>query len=335
LGIGLPKKRHRASSFESAEMKILIVKYNYITEGLEEELLKRGHEVTSKKIINENDIRNNDVIVVWQETPMGGARQLVGWGKTFKKKTILLQHGSLQNYKFRMSEPFNENLLSDVICVWGEDDKKRLLELGVEENRIKVTGSPVFRHLKPRVPHKGKTILFIPEHGDEDTAENLCMAVTIRKLKIPIITKLLIPNSDNFESYNNEKIDPGWYDNPVISDRFDKDHLDVCADVISKADVVVGLSESTTGIMAEALDIPVICADVWIPKAYHGDARYMNYQRPYTNACTRVKIDKLNDAIKYAIKHPEHLRKEREKVVEDNGGNIKEPIIKICDVICE
>lgn len=315
-------------------MKILIVKYNYITEGLEEELLKRGHKVTSKKITNKNEIKNHDVLVVWQETMMGGARQLIGWAKTFEKKTVLLQHGAFQDFRFRMSEPFNENLLSDVVCVWGEDDKKRLLELGVEENKIKVTGSSVFQHLKPRVPHN-KTILFVPEHGDEDNAENICMAGVIRKLKIPIITKLLIPNSKNTDSYDKEKIDPDWYDNPVISDRFDKDHLDICADVLSKADVVVGLSESTMGIMAEALDIPVVCADIWIPKAYHGDERYKNYQRPYTNACVRVKIDKLNDAIKYVLKHPEHLRKERRQVVEANGGNIKDPIKKVCDVICE
>jgi len=316
-------------------MKILIVKYNYITEGLEEELLKRGHRVTCKKIVSQDDIKDNDVLVVWQETIMGGARQLVGWAKAFGKKTILLQHGALQDYRFRMSEPFNENLLSDIVCVWGEDDKKRLLELGVKEDRIRVTGSMIFQHLKPRVPHKGKVILFVPEHGDEDSAENLCVAGVIRKLKIPIITKLLIPNPKNTESYDKENINPEWYDNPVISDRFDKNHLDICADVLSKADVMVGLSESTTGIMAEALDIPVVCADVWIPKAYHKDERYMNYQRPYTNACVRVKIDKVNDAIKYALKHPEHLRTERRQVVEANGGNIKDPIKNICDVICQ
>jgi len=314
-------------------MKILIIKYNYITEGLEEELLKRGHQVTSKKTIHPREIKKHDVMVIWNETVLGGSRELVAIAKSLGKKTVLLQHGGFQNYKFRISEPFNENLLSDVICVWGERDKKNLLELGVPENRIFITGSPIFKHLKPKVPHE-KTIVFATEHGNEDIPENLCIAGTIRKLGINTITKLLIPNEQNIESYDVPTNNPKWYDNPVASDRFDENHLDICAEVLSKADVVVSLSESTFGLMAEALDIPVVCADVWIPKAYHGDERYLNYYRSYSEACTKVKIDKLNDAIKYALKHPKHLREERKKAVEESGGNIKDSVKNICDVIC-
>jgi hypothetical protein len=100
------------------------------------------------------------------------------------------------------------------------------------------------------------------------------------------------------------------------------------ADVLSKADVVVGISESTFELLAEYLDIPVVIADIWVPKSCQGDPRYKEFKLEYSNACTKVKdMSKFEDAIRYAIKHPEHLRAERKQVAIDDGGvNIEDPV---------
>jgi hypothetical protein len=45
-------------------------------------------------------------------------------------------------------------------------------------------------------------------------------------------------------------------------------------------------------------------------------------------------MGKLNDAIYYALKHPEHLREERRKIIVDDGGfglNALENIINVIE----
>lgn len=301
------------------KLNIVLFDFNNILTDVAEELAKRGHNILSGQVTDEM-VKKADVIVLWNETPMGGWDK---WVKSLKgKRTVLMQHG--RRGTSRIYPPFNEPLKSNVICAWGENDRKRLTSAGVSPEKIKVTGTTIFSHLKPRIPHEGINVVFSPEHWDIDVAENFIVNSQLAKLRgVNVITKCL--TGEHTE---------GVYPNPVWSDRRSDDHLDIAIDVLRKADVVVAVSESTFELLAQALDIPVVIADIWTPKACGGDERYRLYTREYSNACTRVKdMSKLNDAIMFAIKNPEHLREERKKIVIDDGGTNLDSLQEIIKVI--
>lgn len=305
-------------------MKILLLGFNGILDDVEQRLREQGHEILPRDG-QDKTWQSADRIVVWQETEMAGWKN---WIRKVQKKgilVILMQHG--RRGTSRIYPPFNEELISDRVCVWGEEDKKRLMSCGVAEDRIYVTGTPVLRHTKPKVKHDGINVVFSPEHWDEDVVENIIVAGALRKVKgINVISKLL-------EGEHN----PREYDNPVVSNRNKPGHLDICIETLQKADVVVAISESTFELLAEIMDIPVIIADIWMPKACAGDDRYKDYHREYSPACERVKdLDKLGDVIKKHVSNPQLLEKQRrEWAILDGGMDIQDPVEEIIKVICK
>lgn len=308
-------------------MRIAILRWNSLTFDLERELERRGHKVFTSKNISEDDLGKFDVVVNWNESEATGqtkwtGRKYVEFCKKLGIKTVLLQVG--RRGSARIYPPFNEKILSDKVCLWGEGDKRRLLEVGTPEDKLVVTGTPIFKYLKPREKHEGINIVFNPEHWDNDVVENQIVAGSLRKLKgVKITTKLL--EEEHFTNI---------YDNPVLSNRHSEEHLEICANVLKTADLVVGISESTFELMAEILDIPVIIADIWMPKSCKGDKMYMDYKREYSNACELVKFDKLNEIIYKRLKHPEYLKEERRQIsIEDGGINLKDPVSEIIKVI--
>lgn len=308
-------------------LKIAILRWNNLTYDIEKELEKRGHEVFTSRNITKNDLTKFDVVVNWNESEATGqtdmnGREYVKYCKNLGIKTVLLQVG--RRGSSRIYPPFNEEILSDKVCLWGEGDKKRLIDMGTPEEKLFITGTPIFKHLQSREKHGGINVVFNPEHWDDDVVENQIVAGYLRKLKgIKITTKLL--KDEHFTNI---------YDNPVITNRHIEGHLEKCAEVLKTADLVIGISESTFELMAEILDIPVIIADIWIPKACKGDERYKDYKREYSNACELVKIDKLNETIYKRLKHPEVLREERKQIsILDGGINIIDPISEIIKII--
>ncbi|OFW54465.1 MAG: hypothetical protein A2163_07160 [Actinobacteria bacterium RBG_13_35_12] len=301
--------------------KILIFRWNNLTFDIEKELEKRGHKVFATHRIERKDIKNFDVMVGWNESESSGGADYVRYAKLLGMKTVLLQHG--RRGSSRIYPPFNEPYLSDKVCVWGQRDYDKFLEIGTPKEKLVITGTPIFQYLK-RFPHKGINIVFSPEHWDIDVDENIIVAAQLRKLKgVNIISKLL--KGEHNESY---------YDNPIVSSRLEEGHLQICAKVLSQADIIVGISESTFELMAEILDIPVVIMDTWIPKSCDKDERYKKYKREYSNACKRTGIEKLNETIYQQLKHPEELRNQRIKVAREEAGiEIENPTKNICDVI--
>lgn len=308
-------------------MKILLFNWNHILTDVEAELIKLGHIILPHT--GEDKVaKQADVIVVWNEVDLSKNRTWVEKQLKRGKRVVLIQHG--RKGTSRIFPPFNETLISDVVCCWGEDDKKRLMEVGTPEDRIKVVGTTIFSHLKPRVSHEGYNVVLSPEHWDGEVIENLWVADELRKLKsgwfekkIKVITKGL---------KNETKTE--WYQNLIVSNRSSADHLEIVADVLSTADLVVGISESTFELLAQSLDIPVVIADCWIPKACGGDERYREYRRIYSDAVVKVPLEKLNQTIKLHLKHPELLKEERAKIViADGGTDIANPLQEIIKVI--
>lgn len=318
MGAGLSTSRRGKGS--KSKLNIVLFDFNNILTDVADELQQRGHTLLGGNVTTEM-IDKADVIVLWNETPMGGWDT---WVKQLKgKRTVLMQHG--RRGTSRIYPPFNEPLKSDVICAWSENDRKRLEGAGVSPEKIKVTGTTIFNHLKPKKPHKGINVVFSPEHWDIDVAENFIVKAELEKLKgAKVITKCLI-----------DEHTVGVYPNPVWSDRRSREHIDIFTEVLREADVVVAVSESTFELCAQAMDIPVVIADIWTPKACNGDEKYRLYTREYSNACTRVKdMSKLNDTIMWHVKHPEFLREERKQIAIDDGGinlNALEEIIKVIE----
>lgn len=300
-------------------MRILVQNFNNILTDVIVELKKRGHKVTE----NPDDYKKTDVVVIWNEIDVLGWRDWIEKARKAGNRIVLVQHG--RRGTSRIFPPFNEKLVSDVVCSWGENDKDRLISCGVDPKKIVVTGTPIFKNLKPRVKHDGFNVVFSPEHWDVDVLENTIVASTLRKLKgAKVITKVL--KGEHMISL---------YENVISSNRHMSDHFEIVAEVLSQADLIVAISESTFELCAEILDIPVIIADIWKPKACNGDDRYIDYHREYSNACTRVKdMSKMNETILYQLKHPEVLREERKRIAElDGGTNIKDSLLEICNVI--
>lgn len=304
-------------------MNILIFDWNSVLTDVKIELERRGHTLLPLDGTLAT-AESCDRVILWQETGHAGWRDFILRLQELGKKVILVQHG--RRGTSRIYPPFNESLVSNLVCSWSENDKKRLMSIGTPENRIRVTGTAIWKHLKPRMAHEGKNVVFSPEHWDKDVTENFIVADKLRELKgVNVITKILTGHQD-----------PAMYDNPVVSDRNKPDHLDIVMDTLSKADLVVAISESTFELIAQALDIPVVIADIWIPKACDGDARYKDYFREYSNACTKVSLQDLNKEIMNQLKHPEILRKERAEIVEADGGfSLPDPVKAIVDIIEE
>ena len=295
-------------------MKISAYNWNCVLSDIIPELEKR-HKLV--------DPKDADRIVVWSESFR------YGWGDRIKKvqkrggKSIVYQQGVWGMDWVR--PPFSEPIISDVVCVWGEGDKEKLIKFGTPAEKIKVTGSPILKHLIPRVEHEGKNVVFALEHWDmEDCVENLIVASELRKLEgVKVITKGVFRENQT-----------SLFQNPVESDRFGGDHLKVVAEVLSTADLVVGLSESTFQMLAESLDIPVVIADIWKPKERGNDPKYLDFKGNFSNGVTKVKLEDLNKTIKWQLKHPEIKREERKEAARlQLGVGINDPTGNLLKII--
>ena len=272
------------------------------------------------KQFEEVELKDAEVVVLWQDV-IGLGKGIAKLAHLQKKPVIVCQHGihSIVDYCPPLSYP----LLADKICVWGPRDKEDLLRIGISKKRIELTGTTIFNHLKPKEKHKGINIIFRPAHWDiRQINENKVVAEALRKIKgINIITKLV------------ETQDPEGFDNPIQSHRDEPGHLEACADVLSKADLVVAVAgDGTFEMMAYFLDIPVVIPDIWSPKFFLNKP---SFPMIYTEACDLVSLSNLEKTIWENLEHPEKKEEERKFVTIQQGGRglPGNPLDKIVEVI--
>lgn len=265
-------------------------------------------------------IEEADVIVLWQDV-VGFCKSFAHLAKHLKKKIVVIQHGvgAMDDY----GPPNNYTLIADKMCVWSQNDVDMLKSFGIPAKKYELTGTTIWSHLKPKQKHQGVNVLFKPAHWDQDVQENYKVMEELRKIKgINLYTK--IHESQNLNSDD--------FDNIVYSDREKPGHLDICGDILSKTDIMVGIaSEGTLGLLGYGQDIPMIIPDIWKPR------QFLNAATPemkYTEACHKIPLEDLRKAIWNAVEHPEFKREERKKVAEYYGGiNIENPLDKILGVI--
>jgi len=267
-------------------------------------------------------IEEAEVIVLWQDV-VGFCKSFARLAKSMKKKIVVIQHGvgAVDDY----GPPNNYDLIADKICVWSQNDVDMLKRFGISPKRYEMTGTTIWSHLKPKDKHEGVNVLFKPAHWDTELEENFMVRDALRKIKgITVTTKI----------HESQRLGSDDFDNIVFSNRETPGHLDICGEVLSKIDIMVGVaSEGTLGLMGYVKDIPLIIPDIWRPRTFlSGPTPEMKY----TDACTKVKIEDLEDAIKNAIEHPEFKKEERKYVAEYYGGiSIENPLDKILNVINE
>lgn len=289
-------------------MKIYLQNHNRVGDGLEKHFELVGIDDAQK-------------IVLWQDV-IGEGQGLAKLGHLRGKPVIQIQHGRRGHTQYK--PPFNKEMLSDKICVWGTKDIEILTRAGVPKEKIELTGTTVFSHLKPRKKHKGINLVFSPDHWDYDIEENDEVVKVLRKLKgINITTKII-------QGHDVKK-----YDNPRFSNPDSDMHLDVCAEVLSTADIVVCISEGTFELMAQILDIPVVQIDIFKSRPSLGDKRYMKVRYVASEACKRtIDLKQLPKLIYHQLKNPDELKEERRIVAITEGGIlIKDSLKNIIKVI--
>lgn len=255
-----------------------------------------------------NNIEDADVVILWNDVnPV--ERGIINLAHLLGKKVIVIQHGRKGTSKYY--PPFNEKIQADKLLVWGEFDRRSLLFAGQDKKKIKVVGTTIFSHLKERQKHEGINLVFCPEHWDKPIEENEKVKKELRKLEgINIITKIIdSPSHDGIK-----------WDNSICSNRNSNDHLSICIDTLSTTDIVVGISESTFELLAQAMDIPVVIMEDWEPKAFGGDMGYINYRRVISRAVKKANINNLLEIIRDQLKNPDELKEERKQVCIEEGG---------------
>lgn len=272
-------------------------------------------------------VQEADVVVLWQD--------IIAWGlatartaKRFKKPIVVVQHGrhGMDDY----CPPISYPLIADKVCVWGNDGLDKLLSIKTPIKKIEVTGTTIFNHLIGRKKHEGINIVFCPEHWDYDIEENLKMMTVLspicKKNGWKLIAKIM--ERHELENYN-------LADEIAYSHRDKSGHLEECAEVLSKADLVVTLSEITFELLAQSLDIPVVACDIVKPRTFNGDKRYLDYVRPFSKAVKRiVQLKDLEGVMKQQLEFPAELKKEREEVCKYEGGiYIKDPLQQMIKII--
>jgi len=289
-------------------MKIFFSDHNQVMSGLEEHFEKVDFDEAEK-------------VVLWQDV-MGEGRGLAKLAHLKGKPVIQILHGRRGYTQY--GYPWNKEMISDKFCVWGKTDVDTLTRFGIPPEKIVITGTTVFSHLKPRVKHKGTNIVFSPYHWDIDIPENDQVVEVLRKMKgINITTKIM------------EVHDIKKYDNPVFSHRDRPKHLDICADVLSKADLLVSISEGTFELMAQILNIPVVIANLFTPRPCNNDMKYLQWKLPFSEAVKKEPdIKKLASVIRQQLKNPDELREQRRSAaLNDAGIEIKDPLQRMVEVI--
>jgi len=270
-------------------------------------------------------VQEADVVVLWQDI-VGFELLIARTAKRLHKPLVVIQHGAhgMEDY----IPPLSNELLADKILVWGEYDRDQLLGVGISPKRIEIVGTTVFEKLKGRTPHKGTHILFVPEHWDYDIEENLELYNKIKAICKKNKWELKVKTIERHERNR-------YKEHEVYSNRESPDHLAICADTLAWTDVLVGISEITLELMAQSMDIPVICCDIAEPRMFLNNPKYLQLKKPYSKAVKIIKdLDLLEKTIKGQLENPDELQKERRDVVLLRGGiHIKNPLEKMINAI--
>jgi hypothetical protein len=286
--------------------------------------------------------RDADVWVTFQDC-QGSYKDLITSSKQLGlgKPVYTVQHGRGSTTDY--AAPNSMALNCDKYLCWGLSDYERLSALGYKD-RAAIVGCPLNIHIRPKVQHREKVVLFIPVNTGKEEPENIATYYELLKLRYnKAQVKVLQHKTDLKKKWGfNDKInvsfnelsegfdvvakllpwhDKSLYHGSVVKGFQDTPHNNqILFNLLRNVDLVVGMDEGTTEMFAYGHDVPVIIAEGF-KYHQHPDGRTPVEIEGYrTPAATHVQLSDLSAAIEYSLSHPEHLREERKAVAERELG---------------
>ena len=217
---------------------------------------------TFKKIVKRYDIK---VIYL---TSLGGFYEtlLLAVAYALNKKVVYSAHGYGGRY-FIVRGEFLKNVY---FAAWGNEEKKRLLQLGVKKENIFITGSPFFDKIakyksKKEKPKTGKVITLITQPLVEDKYVgkrkyfNYIQKFLIQIAKVKNMAQIIIKlhPREKYRSHYESIAKSLGLKNVSITQELGKDAL---YSILSKSDLLVSTG-STTDVEGIMLDKNVIIID--------------------------------------------------------------------------
>lgn len=112
--------------------------------------------------LGESDVVNADVVFMWADWPFSGVVKTL---QSLGKKVIVYEHGfgALWDYELNNREP-----MADGYLALGEESKKSLVRKGVSEERVLVSGNPIYDSITIKEGDRGNKALFVALHWVSD-----------------------------------------------------------------------------------------------------------------------------------------------------------------------
>lgn len=287
--------------------------------------------------------READAWVVFQDC-LGSYRSLFKAAKELgvAKPSYCVQHGrgSTSDY----GPPNSLISYADKYLCWGKADYDRMVRLGYA-SKTHIVGCPLNSHIRPRVPHKEKVVLFIPVNTGKEEPENIAVYYELLKIKydkakLKVLShraalkdkwgfndKLLVSFNEIATDFDvAAKLLP-WHDknlyhgNTVMGYQDSPNNNALLFNLLRNVDLVVGMDEGTSEIFAMAHDVPVVICDGFKYRQFKANGKDFEVIEGYqTGGAVHCTLDTLGAAVDYALAHPEHLRQERKIAVEAEMG---------------
>lgn len=195
--------------------------------------------------LGENSVIDSDVLFMWADWPF---EEQVNLSRILSQKVVTYEHGfgALWDYELNGRRP-----ISDGYLALGQKSKESLMRVGVPEERILVTGNPVFDDIK-KTKHTGNKALFVALHWVNDVSEynqDMYDKLVAAYPQFDWTAKVI----DKSGELRAQKV---WY-NEVES-------VDILSDIkkrLPEYDMVFTLRPSTFSLFARIMGIPTYCID--------------------------------------------------------------------------
>jgi len=307
------------------------------------------------------DARNADGLVLWQDV-RGDMKELALINEEFlHKPLIVVQHGRGATNDYL---PPNKFLMhATKFCCWGIKDYERLERAGWKDKAV-ITGSPLADFIKPRDPHEGKNIVFVPVITSHEEPDNIEAYWKLKCIEFQRSSKKLNKFKDALRNeWNAWVIEPTsategtipyynfnkewrlitkltdahdhrlYYGDIVKTSPNNKTHITDTIRLLQVTDLVVGIEEGTFQLLAMAMGIPVVMVDGFKYTEY-GGIDYSSVEMIKTTGVRRVELSDIEKTIDKELANPDALKKAREKVVsEELCDGSSNPIDNIVNVI--
>lgn len=286
-----------------------------------------------------DNLRDCDCIVNWQDVG-GDLEKLATLNKKyFRRPHLVVQHGRrcVRDY----GPPNNFKLLADKFCCWGQDDYEIMDKLGYGDRTV-ITGCPLLTQIKPKVPHEGRNILFVPVRTMHEEPANITTLFELKKIRLSYAQKMISKYKkqliDSWDSQMVDSISKNWHLTSKITNIQDKKlytgstihtypekegHTEECVKLLTETDVVVCVEEGTFQVLAMAMDIPLIVVKGFELLKYNGVDYPEDWKAVHTKGATWVELSELEEAIERELTDPGRLSNERKEVVlREFGGSL-------------